>query len=129
MGDKAFSVDRDNVEAAFAPVVKSFTEQVVLSYINDGPLLSSVYVFFAAAVGPGAAVFDLDEHQGISILHDEVDFSAPDAEIGLSQTVSFRLQITAGFLFKASADLSFVQLFLSGGNGRKQGGNAVLCFR
>ena len=91
--------------------------------------MQSIYRFRGADVSVYMFTRDHGFGHGMGDMYTFDDFSAPDAEIGLSQTVSFRLQITAGFLFKASADLSFVQLFLSGGNGRKQGGNAVLCFR
>ena len=125
MRDISRSVDRDDVKTAGTAFTKPFAKQIILCNFDDLLLLPPVHMLFTAAAISGASVFHLDEHQGLFIVHDEVDLPAADAEISLPQTEALLLQIDTGRLFKAAADLSFIQFFLSGGNGLgKSGGRA-----
>ncbi len=118
MRDIALTIDRNNVKTAWTAVTQTFPEQIILRNFDDRLLFPPVHMLFAAAAGAGTAVFHLDEYQSFFVFHDEVDLSAADAEIGLSQTEALLLQISTRRLFKAAADLSFIQFFLSGGNGQ-----------
>jgi hypothetical protein len=97
-------VDGDDIEAA--RLVESIApREIVERHGGDAALFPRRHAFGRAAVSSRPSRFHFDEHDGVAVLRDDVNFSKPRAIPACKNCIASPLQLAHGKVFPLYSDL------------------------